>query len=237
MGRSKRTKERALLLDFERSTNLVQIIKNPTRTTNNTKSLIDLLFVPPSILDKVPYSDVIEFNVSDHDIIFLVFKKDVKTKPKVTFTFWDLKNYNLAILMHKFKTNDCSDLYAAANPTACWNLLYDTYLAILHSVAPFITKSKVPAKDEWLDDSCLTKIQERDELRGKLRYSNKPTLRKEFNEARNVGRQPTNNARSDFVKRDIAAHAKSPKKFWTRLKSLMPGKKGDKSSRSPHQLG
>lgn len=161
------------------------------------------------------------------------FKKDVITKPKVTFTFRDLKKYNLAILLYKFTTNDWSDLYAADNPTTCWNRLYDIYLAVLDSVAPFITKTNVPAKDEWLDDNCLTKIQKRDELRGRLRYSNEPTLRKEFNEARNVARQATNNARSEFVKQDIAAHAKSPKKFWARLKSLMPGKKGDKSSRSP----
>lgn len=93
-GRNKRSSEKSLLLDFERSTNLAQIIKTPTRVTNKTASLIDLIFVPRSIRDKIPFSSTMAYNISDHDMTFLVYKKEAIHKPKVTFTFRDLKNYN-----------------------------------------------------------------------------------------------------------------------------------------------
>lgn len=46
-GTNKRQKDKTLLLDFQRSVNLVQTIRKPTRITNNSSSLIDLIFVPP----------------------------------------------------------------------------------------------------------------------------------------------------------------------------------------------
>lgn len=221
-----------MLLDFQRATNLVQI-KTPTRIANKSSSLIDLIFVSPSILRSITASSTIEYNVSDHDIIFLIYKKETITKEKVTFTYRSLKNFNLALLLHRLDTTDWGDFFAANNPNDCWNILYQKYLSILNSIAPFITKTNVPAKDDWLDNNCLAEIKKRDDLRQKIKYTDDKLTRQEYNKARNSARQATNTARSTFVKRDIAENEKSPCKFWDRLKILMPGKK-DKSSSASH---
>ena len=55
------------------STNLTQLITEPTRTTDNTKTLIDNAVTnrPSQILD----SGVIPCGISDHDIIYRVSQK------------------------------------------------------------------------------------------------------------------------------------------------------------------
>ena len=60
------------------STNLTQLIMEPTRTTDNIKTLIDHAVTnrPSQILD----SGVIPCGISDHDIIYRVPEKKVSIK-------------------------------------------------------------------------------------------------------------------------------------------------------------
>lgn len=234
-GNNKRHKDKAMLIDFQRSTNLAQTITLPTRTTNKTSSVIDLIFVSHSILEHTT-SSITDYNVSDHDITYLLYKKEVIPPQKVTFSFRSKRDYNLAVLLHKFEIFDWSKFYAAETTTDCWNILYQSYLCILDSVAPIITKVNMPEKEEWLDDTCMTLLKKRDDLRKRIRYDDDNSLKQEFNKARNLAHQATDTARSNYVKRDLSANEKTPKKFWARLKILMPGKKNRSTSPTPVSL-
>ena len=66
------------------SNNLTQLITEPTRTTNNTKTFVDhaVMNRPSQILD----SGVIPCGISDHDIIYVLRNSrlaKIKKKPKV----------------------------------------------------------------------------------------------------------------------------------------------------------
>lgn len=68
-------------------------------------------------------------------------------------------------------------------------------------------------------------MKERDYLRGQLRYINDEAILKKFKDARNTARQLINKARSSFVLKGLHEDQLAPKKYWKRLKKLMPGKK------------
>lgn len=101
LGNKNRSLEKSLSPDLETSLNLKQIIKAPTRSTARTASTIDLIFLSNKVLDSVQQATPIDYNVSDHDITCLIFKKELIARPKTSFTFRFIKNFKLAILHHR----------------------------------------------------------------------------------------------------------------------------------------
>lgn len=76
-----------------------------------------------------------------------------------------------------------------------------------------------------VDKQSLEKIKHKDRLGAKLPYSTEDTDWEAFKTARNEARQSINRARALFVQNNLKNHLDSPKKFWSELKNLMPGKK------------
>ena len=68
--------EAKVLLDPCNELNLSQIIKEPTRITTQTRSLLDVIIVTP--LTKIKNSGVINTGISDHCLVYCIIK--VKTK-------------------------------------------------------------------------------------------------------------------------------------------------------------
>ena len=71
---------------------LSQLIKLPTRITETSQSLIDLIFT--NVQHRIKEQEVIPIGLSDHLLIYCVFKGGVvRTSPKV-FEFRSFKTYN-----------------------------------------------------------------------------------------------------------------------------------------------
>lgn len=83
----------------------------------------------------------------------------------------------------------------------------------------------MPFRDEWVNNDCIRKINERDHLRGLLRYTDDEETIEKFKTARNTARQLINKARSSFIEEGPKEDQYTPKKYWKRFKKLMPGKK------------
>lgn len=87
------------------------------------------------------------------------------------------------------------------------------------------TRKKYPVHTEcskYIEKYAYKKC---DSLRQIVKYINEDSIRKEFNEAHTAARQAVNSATSLHVQRGIATDKNSPKKFWSRLKRIMPGKR------------
>ncbi len=67
------------LLSFTRMYNLEQLIDKPTRTTDNSSTLIDLLFANNN--HRIVASGVLHVNLSDHSLIYCVVKAGVRRTP------------------------------------------------------------------------------------------------------------------------------------------------------------
>lgn len=158
VGINNRTTDRTLLLELESSPNIRQCIKTPIRNTVSISSTIDLIFIS-IVLDNVQQATSINYNVSDHDINCLIFKKDVITRPKVFFMFRNMKEFNLAILNHRLMNFNWTSFYGAPSATNCWDQLYEAYVSILDIIASFQTKINVPVIDEWVNSNCLNKLK------------------------------------------------------------------------------
>ena len=76
-----------------RSLNIKQLITNPTRITNDSKSLIDLVAVncPQNICD----SGVVSAHLSDHELVYCVRKINWMKDPSQLKTFRNYANFNV----------------------------------------------------------------------------------------------------------------------------------------------
>lgn len=232
-GKGSRVAEKKALVNFEQRNNLFQLIRRPTRITLKTESLIDLIFTSDHAF--VSQAGKIVYNASDHDMIYVIFlKKTVtNTKPDMSFTCRNMKNYKVAQLHHKLSMIDWTPLYQNRNSTECWDTLYEKYLVSLSETAPFIEIKDNSTKEKWVDSLSLSKIRKRDQLRLELHYNpSNGELFKEFKKARNEARQVLNTARQSHIKGKLDENSKNPDKMWSILKNLMPGKKGAKRSKN-----
>ena len=86
------TRNSKALLDFCRPFNFSQLITSPTRTTDVSKSLLDIILA--SNLKQVQKAKVLRSSISDHDLVFAVLRLK-KARPKTTYIATrSFKNYN-----------------------------------------------------------------------------------------------------------------------------------------------
>lgn len=225
--------DRELLLEFGRKNGFSQVISSYTRTTVKSCKTIDLIFT--NNIDLMYSSGVIPYNVSDHDLVYIVYKKPISKCDSTSFTFRSLRDYNLAILYHRLNAIDWTDFYQSSDPSTCWKIMHENFLATVNVLAPFVEKKNVPSRNDWVDDDSIQKIKKRDALRAKLIYfRDNEELSLKYKEARNSARQAVNVAKGNSVKDTLTRTANNPKKFWGNLKKLMPGKKD--LSKSPSNI-
>lgn len=199
---------------------------SPSRTTKKTESLIDLVFV--SDIELVSKSGIIPCNISDHDLVFVVFKKkSINTKKElIYYEGRQMSNYTTARLHSKLVDYNWNEFYACRDSTLCWEKLYESYTQVLNDICPIKTFRSRPKQEEWVDGHCLAAIRKRDKLRSELKYKvNDNKLFEQFKKARNSARQIINKARQDYIKTNITDNIFNPRKLWQNLKTLMPGKK------------
>lgn len=224
-GGKKRNMDCQLLKTFESRLGLTQLINKPTRILKESASLIDLIFTSNTAVSNISESASMNYNISDHNIVWFNYKKETVSRPNVSFTFRSKNKYNLAVLLHKLENANWTQFYQATNPVQAWDCLYNVYLNTLNELAPYVSKKNVPFKDEWVNDSCLEQLKERDRLRGILRYCDDKNLYEQFKVARNLARQKINQARSTHIQSGLQEDRLSPKKYWKKLNYLCLGRK------------
>ena len=114
-----------------------QIIKEFTRVTENSRSLIDLLFVNNS--HRIVQSGVLQLNLSDHFLVYCVVKSGIpKSPPKVidyrSFKTFDQNKFTKNLNQIPWSVLDSFDNIDDA--VSAWN----TYLLKLQT---FMLQSKV----------------------------------------------------------------------------------------------
>ena len=85
-------------VEFLRTYGLTQIIKEPTRVTDKTATLLDHILINTPV--KITQSGVLPKAISDHDIIYFTRKHQItKTGKHNTITLRSMKNYSKEIFL------------------------------------------------------------------------------------------------------------------------------------------
>lgn len=110
-----------------------------------------------------------EINISDHQPIYVVRKKNRTTLPRTSFECRNFKNYTKEEFQLDLVNFDWTDFFQISNPDEAWDYLYRVILecADKHCPVKFFTSKK--EKPEWLNQEILEYVKERDKVYSRLK--------------------------------------------------------------------
>ena len=149
------------LLDLTSTYNLEQIIDKPTRTTETSNTLIDLLFVNNN--HQITASGVLHVSLSDHSLIYCVIKAGFCRVPTKVIEYRSYKSYSKQSFISDLKqlanfeiVNDEQDINTALHK---WNELF-TDIADYH--APIKKLRTKGVQTPWLTADLSRTMQDHD---------------------------------------------------------------------------
>ena len=200
---------------------LSQVIETPTRVTETTESLIDLICVNNS--EHVHFADAVDMpGISDHHLIYMAYSfKQPKFKPRV-INKRDYRNFSLDAFKHDAEVAHWENVFFVDSLDDKVIVLENVINELLDRHAPCrsfrVTRPAAP----WLNSRIVTLMDRRDKL--KIKYNK--TKRKNpdiFNKYKSIKNRVTSlkrRAKIEFFNDAINKKIKNVTEFWNALKKI-----------------
>ena len=217
---------------------LEQIVAKPTRVTEKSKTLIDLILVNNPAM--VSCTDVIEFaGASDHCLVFLSYSvKRPKFKAK-TITRRDFRKFNETKFNEDISNINWDIVDAEENDYFCndsedkgdWSPLsslnnkitvFENYfINACDKHAPYReVKIKKPVNPSWMSDDILQKMDSRDLYKKYFSQTNDIYYFNKYKELKNIVNHAIRKAKVADFNSKINSKLKNIKQFHSNLKNL-----------------
>ena len=210
--------------------NFSQMIENPTRITNTSRTLIDVAITNRK--EKVLSANVEACHVSDHEMISLTVDMSKPKRERELKTFRSLKDYTQETFCNILL--DKKDLFDEILRTDDVNVQADifttNFMSSLDSCAPLVTKIITRPPAPWMTD----------EIRYEMRYRNrlKERLHLEYNEitdalyklSKNRVKSMIRLAKSNLHRNKFMNARNSKKNIWNIVNEVIPSKSKSNSS-------
>ena len=198
---------------------LTQIVTKPTRITQFTKSLIDLILV--SSPKNVKFWDVTNCPFhADHELIYMSynFKKE-KFSPKV-ISKREMKNFSSEDFLNKLDFAPWGNIYAVPENAIDdqVTIIENVFRTVLDDVAPFKTFRVTRPPTPWLSEKIKEKMNERDKLRAVYKKSFDPIIFEKYKDLRNEINHEKRAAKVKHFNSKINSQFRNAKKVHKALK-------------------
>ena len=142
-----------------------QMIDKPTRITDHSETIIDLVFTNKPEL--VTNFGVIHIGISDHSLIFLQRKISVpRCEPKL-INKRNFKHYNVDAFRSDLAACLANLTSTIQDPNDMWSEWKDRFLAVADMHAPQETKKVRSVNSPWITKNIRQKMRHRDFLKKK----------------------------------------------------------------------
>ena len=199
-----------------------QLIKKPTRITENTSTIIDVLLTNSP--ENVVRTDVITTNFSDHEMIGAIRKKcQHKYQPK-TIHSRNFRNYNKENVKIEIGNINFDPLFAYANPTDVGNFLKELLVNVANTHVPFTMKTIKGKPCPWLNEDIKRKMNYHDALNRKALKTKMKENWEVYKRQKNRVNNIIKNAKISYHKNLLEENSTKPEQFWKCIKNLFPTK-------------
>ena len=107
------------LVEFLSQVGLSNYIKNPTRYSKHKNSCIDHIY---SNSNSISDCGVLDVNISDHELVYIVRKKSKPTNTKCEFTGRSYVRYSPDILNRLLNNDSWDEFFNETDPNILWNI-------------------------------------------------------------------------------------------------------------------
>ena len=206
-----------------------QIIKEATRTTIDTKTLIDIILTNRP--DNLCSASVILSTLSDHDIIGCKRKINNIKASSIIITCRDYKNYDHIKVNAELSETDWSAVYNSEHVNTSWNALKEILTNIINKHAPLIQKSVKGKKSPWLSREVKAEMNSCDSLRRKFQRTRSGKDHQAYKQQRNKTNISVRKAKQEHHRKLLNDSSSNSQKFWKAIKNIFPTKEKSLSAK------
>ena len=211
------------LITMTRLAGLIQLIETPTRVTPSTATTIDLYFTNA---EHIVASGSHPLNISDHDAIFLVRKKQSPPKVRTSFKGRIYKNYDSDHFQNEIRNRDWTQVMTADDCDLAWEALQGGIEEVLSRTCPVKMITLRKPQKPWLTVDILEQIKLKDDRMIEARASGDQALWIEAKRLRNRTKAMMGKAKAAYLQSVLTDTAKDSKAFWNTVHMILnPAKK------------
>ena len=199
-----------------------QIIDLPTRIAEHSESQIDLIFTDNN--RKIFDFGVKDFGISDHSMVYCVFKSGLMKVPPKTLEYRSFKSYNKSAFRQDLKNvpwqvalNNPEDLEGCVQT---WNKLF-TQVAEDH--APTKTRRVRGTPTPWMTSENATLMRDRNYHLKKAKGYKTNFHWKQYRALRNKVQRKIKKSKSEYYCNLTKDSRNNPSDLWKSVKEAIPG--------------
>ncbi|CAB4040195.1 Hypothetical predicted protein, partial [Paramuricea clavata] len=205
---------------FCHSYNLTQLINSPTRVTEGSKSLLDVIIV--SETKQVQKAGVMESSISDHDLVYVALRlKKARTKPVFItgFKHFNSQAFNNDVALAPWSIIDAFD--DVEDKLQAFNSLF---IDILDKHAPIKTFKIRGRPNPCVTENIRELMKTRDRWRKRAKETNDPEAWIEYKNLKHKVRSEIRLAEREFIKDQINKIPKNTNNIWKAIRLCIPNK-------------
>ena len=188
-----------------------QLIKLPTRITETTATLIDVIQTNKEC--NISYNVVIPADLSDHDLTGCVRKMhNIKYQPKAT-RCRNYRSYDVDFINNDLLNKDWNPIYQATSPNTALKYFISIIKETLDQYAPFVTKQIKGKPSPWISKNLSKEMNTRDQLLRKARKTKKTADWISYERKRNFVKNEVQRLKRNYLKSQLDENAKKPDRF------------------------
>ena len=203
---------------------LTQTISSPTRVTMTTSTLLDVCLTPTP--DKLVLSKVVQIAISDHYMILVVRKINIRPKQnnrhkKVeirSFKYFNAENFLMDLSNQEWELLDNN--FCVDRMWETWKIIF---LSVLDKHAPIREKrvKNIPNLIPWLTNAIKKQMRERDRLKFLAVKYNSENYWTAYKTSRNHITSTLREAKTAYYKAQFESVKHDPKKAWKTVNKIL----------------
>ena len=212
--------------EFCQSFSLKEIIKEPTRITCSTSSLLDHILTNCS--EKISQKGIVNTGISDHQLIYCT-RKILRTKLNKhnQIQVRSLKNYSAEAFKSALEKINFPNYDIFSSINVAYTDLLKKISDTLDNIAPIKEIRVKNNTQDWFDNEVNEAIKIRDKFFKKFKKSYLHIHYDLYIEAKYNVKSLVKQKKSEFYKKKLSENIGKPKELWKTLKALgLPSKKG-----------
>ena len=211
------------LIELCESYQYAQLIKEPTRVTSSSKTLIDLFLTNEP--DKFAASGVSHIGCSDHSLIYFSRKLTCPRSPPRIVVSRHYKNFDPDGFMNDMALVPWDLIEELDNPIRAWELWKQSFLAVANFHAPIKKRRVRNCKAPWLTHEIRQLMQERDRIKRIATVTRDQLKWAEYRRLKNRVNHSIKASKKNYYHSYFEDNVGKAKATWNGINSLLSRKK------------
>ncbi len=205
---------------------LTQLIAKPTRVTNNSATLLDLIITNSPNL--VLHSDTLPCPVADHELITVTINLQKPKRVSCLKTIRDLGNYSPYIFCNLLSSNELilNDIFKTDDVDIQVDIFTLVFNDCLDKCAPFIIKEVRRPPAPWINDDLRDLMVQRNNTQKLLKDDRLNVyLNEQYKNLKKEVKRALYNAKTLYYNKRLEDNKGNISATWNLLKKLVPNTK------------